>query len=195
MLLSNFSDKKLLELYLNGNNKSFEYLLNRHKVKIFSFIMSKVKKKDIAEDIFQDTFIKVINSIKKGKYNEEGKFLPWVMRITHNLIIDYFRRESKMRKVRVTDDFNIFDFLDNGNKNQEEILIQQQVYSDLSFLIEELPEDQKQVLKMRYLHDMSFKKISELNNISINTALGRMRYAIINLRKLAKKQHINLQVK
>jgi len=157
--------------------------------------MSKVKKKDIAEDIFQDTFIKVINSIKKGKYNEEGKFLPWVMRITHNLIIDYFRRESKMRKVRVTDDFNIFDFLDNGNKNQEEILIQQQVYSDLSFLIEELPEDQKQVLKMRYLHDMSFKKISELNNISINTALGRMRYAIINLRKLAKKQHINLQVK
>ena len=195
MLLSNFSDKKLLELYLNGNNKSFEHLLNRHKVKIFSFIMSKVKKKDIAEDIFQDTFIKVINSIKKGKYNEEGKFLPWVMRITHNLIIDYFRRESKMRKVRVTDDFNIFDFLDNGNKNQEEILIQQQVYSDLSFLIEELPEDQKQVLKMRYLHDMSFKKISELNNISINTALGRMRYAIINLRKLAKKQHINLQVK
>ena len=195
MLLSNFSDKKLLELYLNGNNKSFEYLLNRHKVKIFSFIMSKVMKKDIAEDIFQDTFIKVINSIKKGKYNEEGKFLPWVMRITHNLIIDYFRRESKMRKVRVTDDFNIFDFLDNGNKNQEEILIQQQVYSDLSFLIEELPEDQKQVLKMRYLHDMSFKKISELNNISINTALGRMRYAIINLRKLAKKQHINLQIK
>ena len=195
MLLSNFSDKKLLELYLNGNNKSFEHLLNRHKVKIFSFIMSKVKKKDIAEDIFQDTFIKVINSVKKGKYNEEGKFLPWVMRITHNLIIDYFRRESKMRKVRVTDDFNIFDFLDNGNKNQEEILIQQQVYSDLSFLIEELPEDQKQVLKMRYLHDMSFKKISELNNISINTALGRMRYAIINLRKLAKKQHINLQVK
>ena len=195
MLLSNFSDKKLLELYLNGNNKSFEHLLNRHKVKIFSFIMSKVKKKDIAEDIFQDTFIKVINSIKKGKYNEEGKFLPWVMRITHNLIIDYFRRESKMRKVRVTDDFNIFDFLDNGNKNQEEILIQQQVYSDLSFLIEELPEDQKQVLKMRYLHDMSFKKISELKNISINTALGRMRYAIINLRKLAKKQHINLQVK
>ena len=195
MLLSNFSDKKLLELYLNGNYKSFEHLLNRHKVKIFSFIMSKVKKKDIAEDIFQDTFIKVINSIKKGKYNEEGKFLPWVMRITHNLIIDYFRRESKMRKVRVTDDFNIFDFLDNGNKNQEEILIQQQVYSDLSFLIEELPEDQKQVLKMRYLHDMSFKKISELNNISINTALGRMIYAIINLRKLAKKQHINLQVK
>ena len=117
------------------------------------------------------------------------------MRITHNLIIDYFRKESKMRKIRVTDDFNIFDILDNGNKNQEEILIQQQVYSDLSLLIEELPQDQKQVLKMRYLHDMSFKKISELNNISINTALGRMRYAIINLRKLAKKQHINLEVK
>ena len=195
MLLSNFSDKELLELFLNGNNKSFECLLNRHKVRIFSFIISKVKNKDIAEDIFQDTFIKVINSIKKGKYNEEGKFLPWVMRITHNLIIDYFRRESKMRKIRVTDDFNIFDVLENGNKNQEEILIQDQVYSDLNSIIEELPEDQKQVLKMRYLHDMSFKKISELNNISINTALGRMRYAIINLRKLAKKKHINLQVK
>jgi len=195
MLLSNFSDKELLELFLKGNNKSFECLLNRHKVRIFSFIISKVKNKDIAEDIFQDTFIKVINSIKKGKYNEEGKFLPWVMRITHNLIIDYFRRESKMRKIRVTDDFNIFDVLENGNKNQEEILIQDQVYSDLNSIIEELPEDQKQVLKMRYLHDMSFKKISELNNISINTALGRMRYAIINLRKLAKKKHINLQVK
>ncbi len=195
MLLSNFSDKELLELFLKGNNKSFECLLNRHKVRIFSFIISKVKNKDIAEDIFQDTFIKVINSIKKGKYNEEGKFLPWVMRITHNLIIDYFRRESKMRKIRVTDDFNIFDVLENGNKNQEEILIQNQVYSDLNSIIEELPEDQKQVLKMRYLHDMSFKKISELNNISINTALGRMRYAIINLRKLAKKKHINLQVK
>ena len=162
MLLSNFSDKELLELFLKGNNKSFECLLNRHKVRIFSFIISKVKNKDIAEDIFQDTFIKVINSIKKGKYNEEGKFLPWVMRITHNLIIDYFRRESKMRKIRVTDDFNIFDVLENGNKNQEEILIQDQVYSDLNSIIEELPEDQKQVLKMRYLHDMSFKKISEL---------------------------------
>ncbi len=195
MLLENRTDKELVELFLSGNNKSFEFLLNRHKRKVFSFIMSKVKNYDIAEDIFQDTFIKVINSLKKGKYNEEGKFLPWIMRISHNLVIDYFRKESKTRKVRVTDEFNIFDLLDNGNIDQQEMLIKDQVYSDLNLLIEKLPEDQKKVLKMRYLEDMSFKKISEIQNISINTALGRMRYAIINLRKLADKKRIDLQIK
>jgi len=195
MLLENRTDKELVELFLSGNNKSFEFLLNRHKRKVFSFIMSKVKNYDIAEDIFQDTFIKVINSLKKGKYNEEGKFLPWIMRISHNLVIDYFRKESKTRKVRVTDEFNIFDLLDNGNIDQQEMLIKDQVYSDLNLLIEKLPEDQKTVLKMRYLEDMSFKKISEIQNISINTALGRMRYAIINLRKLADKKRIDLQIK
>ena len=195
MLLENRTDKELVELFLSGNNKSFEFLLNRHKRKVFSFIMSKVKNYDIAEDIFQDTFIKVINSLKKGIYNEEGKFLPWIMRISHNLVIDYFRKESKTRKVRVTDEFNIFDLLDNGNIDQQEMLIKDQVYSDLNLLIEKLPEDQKTVLKMRYLEDMSFKKISEIQNISINTALGRMRYAIINLRKLADKKRIDLQIK
>ena len=195
MLSNNLTDQVLVQNFLNGDNKSFEELLSRHKNRIFAFIMSKVKDRDITEDIFQDTFIKVINSLKKGKYNEEGKFLPWMMRISHNLVIDHFRKESKMRKIRPTSEFDIFDILDDGRKNQEDLMIQTQVHADLNILIEQLPEDQKEVLKMRYFEDLSFKKISELTGTSINTALGRMRYALINLRKLAEKQHIDLQVK
>ena len=195
MLSNNLTDQVLIKNFLNGDNKSFEELLSRHKNRVFAFIMSKVKSRDITEDIFQDTFIKVINSLKKGKYNEEGKFLPWMMRISHNLVIDHFRKESKMRKIRPTSEFDIFDILDDGRKNQEDLMIQTQVHADLNILIEQLPEDQKEVLKMRYFEDLSFKKISELTGASINTALGRMRYALINLRKLAEKQHIDLKVK
>ena len=195
MLSNNLTDQVLVQNFLDGDNKSFEELLSRHKNRVFAFIMSKVKNRDITEDIFQDTFIKVINSLKKGKYNEEGKFLPWMMRISHNLVIDHFRKESKMRKIRPTSEFDIFDILDDGRKNQEDLMIQTQVHADLNILIEQLPEDQKEVLKMRYFEDLSFKKISELTGASINTALGRMRYALINLRKLAEKQHIDLQVK
>mgnify|MGYP006074756379 FL=1 len=195
MLLDNLSDKLLVQNFLNGDNKSFEILLSRHKSRVFAFIMSKVKNRDITEDIFQDTFIKVINSLQKGKYNEEGKFLPWMMRISHNLVIDHFRKESKMRKIRPNSEFDIFDVIDDGNRNQEEIMIQSQVHSDLKILIEQLPDDQKEVLKMRYFEDLSFKEISDLTDSSINTALGRMRYALINLRKLAAKQHIDLQLK
>ena len=195
MLSNNLTDKVLVQNFLNGDNKSFEILLSRHKSRVFAFIMSKVKNRDITEDIFQDTFIKVINSLKRGKYNEEGKFLPWMMRISHNLVIDHFRKESKMRKIRPTAEFDIFDVLDDGSKNQEEMMIQTQVHSDLKVLIEQLPEDQKEVLKMRYFEDLSFKKIADLTDSSINTSLGRMRYALINLRKLAEKQQIDLQVK
>jgi RNA polymerase sigma factor (sigma-70 family) len=195
MLNSVLSDQELVKNYLNGNNASFEILLTRHKSRVFAFIMSKIKNRDLSEDIFQDTFIKVINSLQKGKYNEEGKFLPWMMRIAHNLMIDHFRKEAKMRKVRPTAEFDIFDVLDDGNKNQEEVMMQTQVHADLKVLIEQLPEDQKEVLKMRYFEDLSFKQISNLTERSINTALGRMRYALINLRKLAEKQHIDLQVK
>jgi len=195
MLSNNLTDQVLVQNFLNGDNKSFEELLSRHKNRLFSFIMSKVKNRDITEDIFQDTLMKVINSLKKGKYNEEGKFLPWMMRISHNLVIDHFRKESKMRKIRPTSEFDIFDILDDGRENQEDLMIQIQVHADLNILIEQLPEDQKEVLKMRYSEDLSFKKISELTGASINTALGRMRYALINLRKLAEKQHIDLQVK
>ena len=195
MLNSVLSDQELVKKYLNGDNTSFEILLTRHKSRIFAFIMSKIKNRDLSEDIFQDTFIKVINSLQKGKYNEEGKFLPWMMRIAHNLVIDHFRKETKMRKVRPTAKFDIFDVLDDGNKNQEDVMMQTQVHADLNVLIEQLPKDQKEVLKMRYFEDLSFKQISDLTGTSINTALGRMRYALINLRKLAEKQHIDLQVK
>jgi len=195
MLNSVLSDQELVENYLNGDNASFETLLTRHKSRVFAFIMSKIKNRDLSEDIFQDTFIKVINSLQKGKYNEEGKFLPWMMRIAHNLMIDHFRKEAKMRKVRPTAEFDIFDVLDDGNKNQEEVMMQTQVHADLKVLIDQLPKDQKEVLKMRYFEDLSFKQISNLTETSINTALGRMRYALINLRKLAEKKHIDLQVK
>ena len=195
MLTSVLSDQELVANYLKGDNKSFEILLERHKGKVFAFIMSKVKNRDLTEDIFQDTFIKVINSLQKGKYNEEGKFLPWMMRISHNLVIDYFRKNSKMKSIRSTDDFNIFDIINNGNRSQEEEMIRKRVHTDLNMLIKELPDDQMEVLKMRYFDDMSFKQISKKTGVSINTSLGRMRYALINLRKLASQKNIDLAQK
>ena len=195
MLTSVLSDQELVKKYLTGDNTSFEILLTRHKSRVFAFIMSKIKNRDITEDIFQDTFIKVINSLQKGKYNEEGKFLPWMMRIAHNLVIDHFRKESRMKNIRPTDEFNIFDVINDGNRGQDEEMIRKRVHADLNMLIQDLPGDQMEVLKMRYFEDLSFKKISELTGVSINTALGRMRYALINLRKSAEKHHIDLQVK
>ena len=156
--------------------------------------MSKIRDIDLAEDVFQDTFIKVINSLQKGRYNEEGKFLPWVMRIAHNLVIDHFRKSNKMRTISTKDDFNIFDVIHDESKNAEEVLVNGQIYTDLRKLIECLPEDQKEVLKMRYYSDLSFKEISESTGVSINTALGRMRYALINLRKLIDKNQLDLQL-
>jgi RNA polymerase sigma factor (sigma-70 family) len=195
MLTSVLSDQELVKKYLTGDNTSFEILLTRHKSRVFAFIMSKIKNRDITEDIFQDTFIKVINSLQKGKYNEEGKFLPWMMRITHNLVIDHFRKESKMKNIRPTAEFNIFDVINNGNRGQDEEMIRKRVHADLNMLIKDLPEDQMEVLKMRYFEDMSFKEISEITCVSINTALGRMRYALINLRNLAEEQNIDLTQK
>ena len=194
MLLSKLSDQELVSLYLEGNHKSFEILINKHKQKIYAFILSKIKNRDLAEDVFQDTFIKVINSLQKGKYNEEGKFLPWVMRIAHNLVIDYFRKSNKIRTIAPKDEFNIFDVIHDESKNVEEDLVNGQIHTDLRKLIECLPEDQKDVLKMRYYAELSFKEISESTGVSINTALGRMRYALINLRKLIDKNQIDLQL-
>lgn len=192
MLTQTKSDKDLVVNYLKGDNNSFEQLLNRHKNKVFSFIFSKVKNRDLAEDIFQDTFVKVINSLQKGKYNEEGKFLPWMMRISHNLVIDYFRKSNKVKNIRSTDDFNIFDILKNGAKSQEEEMIRKRIYSDLNLLIDLLPIEQRDVIKYRYFEDKSFKEIAELTNVSINTALGRMRYALINLRTISEERKIDL---
>ena len=194
MMSINQSDQILLKSYLSGDEAAFEILIRKHKDKVFAFILSKIKNYNLAHDVFQDTFIKVINSLKRGKYNEEGKFVPWVMRIAHNLVIDHFRRQKKTRSIAPTDDFNIFDVISNEEKNAEEEMIDDQISSDVRKLIEELPEDQKEVLKMRYYKDLSFKEISEITDVSINTALGRMRYAIINLRKLVEKHNVQLQI-
>ena len=186
------SDAHLVKAYIDGNESALCELITRHKEKVFSFIYSKVYDRDVAEDIFQDTFIKVIRTLKRGAYNEEGKFLPWVMRISHNLVIDYFRKNNRMPKFENNGDFNIFSVLSDDALNAEKRIIKNQVASDVKRLIEELPEDQKNVLIMRMYKDMSFKEISEQTGVSINTALGRMRYALINLRKVIDKHNIIL---
>jgi len=187
-------DKSLVKNYIQGDNKSFEILLNRHKSKVFGYIMSKVKNKDIADDIFQDTFIKAINSLKKGTYNEEGKFLPWIFRIAHNLIIDHFRRIKNQKTVNHREDYNLFDFIEDGSLTAEKKIIKKEIFNDLTRLIDLLPDSQKKVLKLRYYEDKSFKEIAELCDISINTALGRMRYALLNLRKFSIEKKINLEM-
>jgi len=186
------SDSVLVSNYINGSERSLEILILRHKQRIFGFILSKVLERDVAEDIFQDAFIKVINTLKRGAYNEEGKFLPWVMRISHNLIIDYFRRNKRMPKFNNTKEFDIFSVISDDSLNIEKQLIKDQIFEDIKELVTELPDDQKEVLIMRMYKDMSFKEISENTNVSINTALGRMRYALINLRKLIEKHKIVL---
>jgi len=182
----------LVSAYLQGDESALSILITRHKQRIYSFIYSKVFDRDIAEDVFQDTFIKVINSLKRGKYNEEGKFLPWVMRISHNLVIDHFRKNNRMPKFENNTDFDIFSVLSDNSLNAENTIIKGQVASDVRRLVEELPEDQKQVLMMRIYKGMSFKEISLQTGVSINTALGRMRYALINLRKVIDKHNIVL---
>ena len=188
----NYTDAHLVTRYLNGDEKCLEILINNHKSKIYNFIFSKVMDRDIAEDIFQETFIKVIKTLKNGVYNEEGKFLSWVMRISHNLIIDHFRKSNRMPKFEASDDYDVFQFITDSSPNVESNLIKDQVVNDLQNLITELPEDQKEVLNMRLYKDMSFKEIAEITGVSINTALGRMRYAIINLRKMIEDNQILL---
>ena len=186
------SDAILVSNYINGDESALEILITRHKQKIYSFIYSKVYDRDVAEDIFQDTFIKVIRTLKRRAYNEEGKFLPWVMRISHNLVIDFFRKNNRMPKFDNNGDFSIFSVLSDNDLNAEKRIIKEQVESDVRRLVDELPEDQKEVLLMRIYKDMSFKEISEKTGVSINTALGRMRYALINLRKIIDKHNIVL---
>jgi RNA polymerase sigma factor (sigma-70 family) len=190
---SQHTDAQLVSSYLDGSEYALEQLINRHQLQIFNFINSKINDRDTSEDLFQDTFIKVIRTIKSGAYNEEGKFLPWVMRIAHNLVIDHFRKSNRIPTVGNKEDFDIFQFISDKSPNAESTLVQEQVLKDLQKLIQELPEDQKEVLIMRLYRDMSFKEIAENTNVSINTALGRMRYAIINLRKLITKHQIILE--
>lgn len=185
-------DAILVKKYVAGEESALATLINRHQSKIYGFIYSKVANRDVTDDIFQDTFIKVIKTLKSNSYNEEGKFLPWVMRIAHNLVVDHFRRNKKMPMFRETEEFSIFSIMSDDVPNVESQIISAQVESDLRKLIEELPADQKEVLVMRMYQDLSFKEISELTDVSINTALGRMRYALMNLRKVIDKHKIVL---
>ncbi len=185
-------DALLVTDYIAGDEKALSTLIKRHESKIYGFIYSKISDRDISNDIFQDTFIKVIKTLKTSSYNEEGKFLPWVMRIAHNLIIDHFRRAKKMPLFRETEEFSIFSIMSDDSLTIENKMIADQVEIDIKKLIEELPADQKEVLVMRMYQDMSFKEISEITGVSINTALGRMRYALMNLRKVIDKHQIVL---
>jgi RNA polymerase sigma-70 factor (ECF subfamily) len=192
MATVNTPDALLVKNYVAGDENALATLINRHQSKIYGFIYSKVSDRDISDDIFQDTFIKVIKTLKSNAYNEEGKFLPWVMRIAHNLIVDHFRRTKKMPMFRETEEFSIFSIMSDNSPNIESQLITTQVEEDLKKLIQELPKDQREVLEMRIYQDLSFKEISELTGVSINTALGRMRYALMNLRKVIDKHQIIL---
>ena len=186
------ADSLLIQHYINGDERALSTLINRHNQRLSSFIYSKVNDRVITEDIFQDTFIKVIRTLKKGNYNEEGKFLPWVMRIAHNLIIDHYRKNRRMPYFNGSSNFDIFSVIEDEKLNIEKQLIKKQIDEDLLLLIEELPLEQRNVLEMRMFKDMSFKEISENTGVSINTALGRMRYALINLRKIIEENNIVL---
>ncbi len=187
------NDNELVQLFLNGDLNSIEVLIRRHKNRVYSYILLIVKKQDLAEDIFQDTFIKVIRSLKHGKYTENGKFISWVLRIAHNLIIDHFRREKLCGTVS-SDSFenDIFNSWKFSDENIEDQLVMNQILSEVKDLVKELPEDQQQVVYMRHYQGLSFKEIAEQTGVSINTALGRMRYALINLRKMIKEKKLSL---
>ena len=198
MVYSQMSDCDLIQLYLSGNEKPFEVLLLRHKDRLFRFINSKVKDAALANDLFQDTFVKIINTMKLGNYNEEGKFLPWAQRIAHNLVIDYFRKKNKVRIISecnsFDEEYSIFYKIASDEKNY----LQTQSYNELETqmvnLISYLPDPQKEMIEMRIFQDMSFKEIAETEDISINTALGRMRYALINMRKLIEKHNMVTEI-
>lgn len=190
-----FSDNELLSAYIAGDEKSLEFLIRRYQKKIFSYIFLLVKDRDLAEDIFQDTFIKVIRILKTGMYKEEGKFSHWVLRIAHNLCIDYFRHSKKIPTISNDyEDFDIFDTIGTLDPSTEDKIITEQIHADLRKLIEYLPAEQKEVLVLRYYGKMSFKEIAEQTNVSINTALGRMRYAILNIRKIIQEKNVILSV-
>jgi RNA polymerase sigma factor (sigma-70 family) len=187
------SDQELIQQYLSGNDIAIEKLINRHRTKVFTYIVLVVKNQQLAEDIFQDTFIKVIRSLVEGKYKDNGRFVSWVIRIAHNLIIDHFRKEKQINTLS-NDDYeaDIFNSKKFSDQNIEDLMIKDQITNDVRQLVDELPEEQKQVILLRHYGGLSFKEIAEQTDVSINTALGRMRYALINLRKLLARKNISL---
>lgn len=190
MNLQKLNDKELILSYLEGNQHAFETLLNRHRSKIYTSIYLFVKDPDLAEDIFQDVFIKIIDTLRKGKYNHEGKFLQWAMRISYNMCVDHFRRSKRRTKVSATETFDIFDVLETKEDNMETRIIKSQLHQKVRDLVDQLPAEQREVVILRHYADMSFKEISQLTRVSINTALGRMRYALINMRKMVNEREL-----
>jgi RNA polymerase sigma-70 factor (ECF subfamily) len=188
------SDQILISQFLEGDEAAFEQLFDRHRDRIFTKIYLLVRDRDLANDLFQDVFIKVIQTLRGGRYNEEGKFLPWVLRIAHNASIDHFRRAKRMQMVRSNDEYDVFARIDNGEISVEDDIIQTRILGDVAELLDFLPEDQRQVVHMRIHREMSFKDIAEETDVSINTALGRMRYALINLRKIMEERGVSLTV-
>ena len=185
------SDTTLIAEFISGNSNSFSILLDRYQKRVYGFIYSKVHDPDLADDIFQDTFIKVVKNLRLGKYNDEGRFLSWVIRIAHNLIMDHYRKIKRLPKHESKiENFDVLDRLVEQSSTIEESMIETQIHADLSLLIEELPDSQKEVLRMRLFQDMSFKEIGDQTGVSINTALGRMRYAVINLRKMIEERNL-----
>jgi RNA polymerase sigma-70 factor (ECF subfamily) len=198
MELKRMDDRELITLYISGNEKAFETLLMRHKDKIYRFVYMKVRCQDLAHDIFQETFVKIINKFRLQEYNEEGKFLPWAMRIAHNLVIDHFRKTSRVKMISesssLKDDYSIFNTLSQTDKNVQEKMMTDEIENQMVHLIEYLPASQRSIIQMRIFQDMSFKEIAEMEDISINTALGRMRYALMNMRKIIEKNNICIEL-
>ncbi|MEC7617619.1 MAG: sigma-70 family RNA polymerase sigma factor [Bacteroidota bacterium] len=185
------SDSTLITQFISGNNQSFSILVDRYQKRVYGFIFSKVKDANLADDVFQDTFVKVIKNLRLGKYKDHGRFLSWVMRIAHNIIMDHFRKINRLPKYDSKhEDLDLLDRLIEKSNSIEELIIETQIQADLSILIDELPKTQREVLRMRLFQEMSFKDIGEQTGVSINTALGRMRYALLNLRKLIEERNL-----
>jgi len=193
MQVMTLSDQELINQYLDGNQQAFSTLLERHKQKIYTSIYLFVKDHALAEDIFQDVFIKIIDTIRKGRYNHEGKFLQWAMRIAYNMCVDHFRRSKRRPKFSPTENFDIMDILAVSEDNMEQTIIKSQTHQKIRDLLDQLPAEQREVVVLRHYADLSFKEIASLTQVSINTALGRMRYALINIRKLMAEKEVVLQ--
>lgn len=195
-MIKSLTDEQLISQFANGNNQAFDVLLSRHKNRIFTYILYIVRNRDLAEDIFQESFMKVIMTIKQGRYTENGKFYAFVTRVAHNLIIDHYRRERNENTIS-NEEFSEVDLFNNSklcDENIEDMLVKNQVYDDVTKLVRHLPENQQEVVKMRFYDDLSFKEIADLTGVSINTALGRMRYAVLNMRRMAEENNISLAI-
>lgn len=193
MNAAKLSDYELIVRYQSGEESALKALIDRYQKRLFSYILISVKNKELAEDIFQDTFIKVINTIRSGNYHEEGKFFQWIMRIANNLKIDYYRKVQRMPMFEGNGEYDVFDLIGSKEESVEQKMFKEQVYSDITRMLDYLPDEQKSVVQMRIYQDYSFKEIAAMTGVSINTALGRMRYALINLRKIIEKNKVVIE--